>query len=176
MQVALGLLNSGKLCPLSEKAQHLVSIALSNTNRLRRLIDDLLDFQRLESGRVELDYQQYYLFDLLQQSLETMAAMAESEQISLEIAPTDENLQELQIWGDGDLLIQVLTNLVSNAIKFSPVGGQVLLAVEAWPKSGEICIRVCDRGRGIPPNCLELIFDPFHQVDTSDSREKGEPV
>ena len=173
MQVALGLLNSGKLGPLSEKAQHLVSIALSNTNRLRRLIDDLLDFQRLESGRVELDYQQYYLFDLLQQSLETMAAMAESEQISLEIAPTDENLQELQIWGDGDLLIQVLTNLVSNAIKFSPVGGQVLLAVEAWPKSGEICIRVCDRGRGIPPNCLELIFDPFHQVDTSDSREKG---
>lgn len=50
MQVALGLLNSGKLGPLSEKAQHLVSIALSNTNRLRRLIDDLLDFQRLESG------------------------------------------------------------------------------------------------------------------------------
>ena len=173
MQVALGLLNSGKLGTLSEKAQHLVSIALSNTNRLRRLIDDLLDFQRLESGRVELHCQHHRLLDLLQQSLETMRAMAEPDQIRLDIAPLSESLQALQLWVDGDLLIQVLTNLLSNAIKFSPPGEVVTLVVEAWPESEEICIRVCDRGRGIPPNCLDLIFDPFHQVDASDSREKG---
>ena len=173
MQVALGLLNSGKLGPLSEKGQHLVSIALSNTNRLRRLIDDLLDFQRLESGRVELHCQQHPLLDLLQQSLDTMRAMAEQDDIDLEIAPMTETLQQCQIWADGDLLIQVLTNLISNAIKFSAPGSRVNFGLRDPSEPGEIGLQVCDRGRGIPRNSLERIFDPFHQVDASDSRKKG---
>ncbi|MFO8039613.1 MAG: PAS domain S-box protein [Sodalinema sp.] len=173
MQVALGLLNSGKLGPLSEKGQHLVSIALSNTNRLRRLIDDLLDFQRLESGRVEINRQHHPLLALLQQSLDTMRAMAEQDDIGLEIVPKTEDLREYLVWADGDLLIQVLTNLISNAIKFSPPGAVVSFGLRDWSQPGEICLQVCDRGRGIPPNSLEQVFDPFHQVDTSDSRKKG---
>lgn len=173
MQVALGLLNSGKLGPLSDKGQHLVAIALSNTNRLRRLIDDLLDFQRLESGRVELNRQSHPLLDLLQQSLDTMRAMAEQDEVHLEIAPMTPALQDCQVWADGDLLIQVLTNLISNAIKFSPPGSRVSFGLRDGSEPGEICLQVCDRGRGIPSNSLERVFDPFHQVDASDSRKKG---
>ncbi len=180
MRAALGLLATGKLGQLSVKGQQLVKIALDNTDRLGRLIDDLLDFQRLETGRLRLDRQPHSLRNLLACSVETMQAMAERDSVSLEILPLSEADRSIRLWVDVDRAIQVLTNLLSNAIKFSPPHETVTVRASLLSESlndvaasRSVCIQIRDRGRGIPENQIERIFDPFYQIDASDSRQKG---
>ncbi|MGC9502249.1 PAS domain S-box protein [Baaleninema sp.] len=178
MRVALGVLTTGKLGQLPKKATNLVEIALHNSERLERLIDDLLDFQQLESGRITLDRAPHPVEELLVQSTNIMQAMADRDGIALVLDPLSESLKQARLWVDADRTLQVLTNLLSNAIKFSASGNTVTLRAlwvsedrEESPR--KICIQVCDRGRGIPSDRLESIFDPFQQVDASDSRQKG---
>ncbi|PPT10623.1 Circadian input kinase A [Geitlerinema sp. FC II] len=178
MRVALGLLAAGKLGQLPQRATDLIEIALKNTDRLARLIDDLLDFQQLESGRITLDRTPRSLEKLLVQSIEIMQAMADRDGIVLTLDPLSDSLKRAKLWVDGDRTIQVLTNLISNAIKFSPSGTTVTLSafetsLQRVKSSQAACIQVCDRGRGIPSDRIDSIFDPFQQVDASDSRQKG---
>ncbi len=163
---SLGLLAAGKLGEVPEKGRRMLEIAVQNTDRLIRLINDILDIERIESGRVTMELRPVDASELAHQSVEVMSAMAEKGGVRL-FAWADR--QPLD--ADPDRILQVLTNLLSHAIKFSPPGGEVSLTVE--PGEGEVVFRVRDQGRGIPPDRLESIFERFSQVDSSDARDKG---
>lgn len=163
---SLGLMASGKLGALPPKADHLLSIAVNNTDRLVRLINDLLDIERLEAGKCSLVVSEASLDDLMAHAVEVVRHLAERAQVHLEVAPAAGTL-----WGDADRIEQLLTNLLSNAIKFSPPGGVIRLHAER--QEAEWRITVSDQGRGIPHDKLEVIFGRFQQVDASDARQKG---
>ncbi len=170
---SLGLLSSGIMGTLDPKAQNLLRIAVSNTDRLIRLINDILDLERMESGRAPLQLRRCSLRDLVQQAADTMTGMAHDAtvRIVLEHPPASTSSDSLYFDGDCDRILQVLTNLLSNAIKFSPAASAVRVHVDAT--SDSIVLKVSDEGRGIPPDKLDTIFDRFQQVDPSDARQKG---
>jgi signal transduction histidine kinase/DNA-binding response OmpR family regulator len=167
---ALGLLSAGLMGTVDAKAQNLLRIAVTNTDRLIRLINDILDIERMESGRATLHVRRVNLKELVAQAIETMTAMADAAGVELALlvtAPTE----ALSLDGDPDRIVQVVTNLLSNAIKFSPPKTRVNIFIEAdqdW-----LTLRVSDEGRGIPTDKLESIFDRFQQVEASDARQKG---
>jgi PAS domain S-box-containing protein len=163
---SLGLLAAGMLGNVTDKAQRMLQIAISNTDRLVRLINDILDIERLESGKIALDRQAVDAEHLLQQAVETMRGMSDKNNVHVELLPVSG-----QIFGDPDRILQTLTNLISNAIKFSPVGGSVV--VSATSDRTHMQFSVEDHGRGIPEDKIGAIFERFQQVDASDSREKG---
>ena len=167
---ALDLLTSGLVELGSERGHHVLTIAAENSSRLVQLVNDILELERLESGKVKLHQASVSTLELTQRAYELMELMAERANIQLEITELD-----LLIWADGDRLIQVLTNLLSNAIKFSEPSSTVGIVVEDLTTSDGKYVKfsVKDHGRGIPSNKLEYIFERFHQVDASDSRSKG---
>ena len=163
---AFGLLHAGLLGELNDRGRHIVEIAAHSTERLVRLINDILDIERLSSGEVPLERQECDIAALGDRSLEAMRQMAEAAGVCLEI-----DAQPAVAWADPDCVEQVLTNLLSNAIKFSPAGATVSLAIRT--AGSEVAVEVRDQGRGIPLELLEVVFDRFQQVDGSDAREKG---
>ena len=172
---ALGLLSSGVIGDVDAKAQNLLRIAVTNTDRLIRLINDILDLERMESGRAPLQIRRCSLRDLAQQAIETMTGMADANAVHLEVAaltPAQSAAAEALFFdGDADRILQVLTNLLSNAIKFSPAASTVRIFTEATADS--ILFKVADEGRGIPNDQLDAIFERFKQVEPSDARQKG---
>lgn len=175
---SLGLLNTGQLGALSPKGQRLLAIAVNNTDRLSRLINDILDLERIKSGKVNMAIQKCDALKLAEQAAEVMQSMAERSEVTIQVlvGSAQEQLSPqthapIPLWADPDHILQTLTNLLSNGIKFSPSGSTVSLSVQA--SKAEICFQVQDRGRGIPENKRETIFERFQQVDTSDAREKG---
>lgn len=185
---ALGLIATGKLGELTDRGKSLLDIAVTNADRLVRLVNDILDLERIESGRVTMDKQRHDVAELMHQAKATMQTLADKAGITLSVTPLS-----VTIWVDGDRIIQTLTNLLSNAIKFSPAGSTIWLTAERVAvktdqpadavESGAgaldqlahpyLRLAVQDQGRGIPPEKIEAIFGRFQQVDASDSREKG---
>jgi PAS domain S-box-containing protein len=166
---SLGLVMQGVYDQKPDKKQRMIEIAAQQSDRLVRLVNDILDLQRLESGRVKLNLQVCHIATLMQQSIEVMQSYAKEHQVELVIYPL-----ETVIWASPDAIVQTLTNLLSNAIKFSQPGGTVWLQAEIDEKmTTHVLFSVKDQGRGIPANKLETIFERFQQVDASDSREKG---
>ncbi len=172
---AMGLLAGGLLDNNREKAQRMLDIAVANTDRLVRLINDILDLERIQSGQVTMRQQMFDLADLMVQAADTMRGLAEKEGVTLIVEPLS-----VSVWGDSDRIFQVLTNLLSNAIKFSERNTTVWFNAQIQENSfipgtirRNLLIRVQDQGRGIPPDKLETIFGRFQQVDSSDSRKKG---
>jgi PAS domain S-box-containing protein len=163
---ALGLLSAGLLGNVSEKAANLLRIALSNSDRLVRLINDILDLERIQSGREPLTFRPIALSEIIRQAIDGMQPVADAAGIQL---IHDANVVELS--ADPDRLLQVITNLLSNAVKFSPEGSTV--AVTLREETNGVSLSVIDQGRGIPADKLDSIFDRFQQVDASDSRQKG---
>jgi signal transduction histidine kinase/CheY-like chemotaxis protein len=172
---ALGLLSSGIIGDVDAKALNLLRIAVTNTDRLIRLINDILDLERMESGRAPLQIRRCSLRDLSQQAIETMTAMADANTVHLALEPFTvaqaASPEALFFDGDADRILQVLTNLLSNAIKFSPPASTVRIHTEAT--SDSILLKIVDEGRGIPSDKLDSIFDRFQQVEPSDARQKG---
>jgi two-component system, OmpR family, sensor histidine kinase VicK len=164
---ALKILATGRLGNLSSDGQQMLEIADENTDRLVRLVNNVLDLQRIESGAVTMNSQLCNVADLMTKATAAMQAMAQQQQIALSTEPVSMN-----IWADADYLVQALTNLLSNAIKFSLPGGRVWLTAQSLPDA-QLVFEVRDEGPGIPPEQLEKIFDRFHQVDSSDARKKG---
>ncbi|MBD3885675.1 GAF domain-containing protein [Phormidium tenue FACHB-886] len=167
----LGLLASGWLNSDLEKSQRMLEIAFSNTNRLVRLINDVLDVERIKFGKDTLEKQLCNAADLMLQSVDAMRAMAEKAEVNLCITPFSATL-----WVDPDRIIQTFTNLLSNAIKFSPPHSSVQLTAEqitspSHPPQIRFCVQ--DEGIGIPADKLETIFDRFQQVNASSSRSQG---
>ena len=167
---SLGLLASGLLLKFPDKADKMLKIAVENTDRLVRLINDILDIERLESGKVTIEAAELNLGTLMKSASDTMKAMANENKVKLETKPLSET-----VWADSDRILQVLTNLLSNAIKFSEDDGKVRLSAKLLDgdEKGWVRVEVKDSGRGIPADKVDKIFERFGQVDASDSREKG---
>ncbi|HEY9641060.1 MAG TPA: ATP-binding protein, partial [Coleofasciculaceae cyanobacterium] len=172
---ALDLLGSGQLGTLTPQGQQVLTIATTNTERLTRLVNDILDLERMRSGRIDMRKVNCNIADLMTQATEAMQAMADKAQVTLIASPIAADCEV-----DADRLLQTLTNLLSNAIKFSKPGGKIWLkaAIETTADPGALDLptlhlTIQDQGRGIPPDKLQVIFDRFQQVDASDSRQKG---
>ncbi len=163
---ALGLLTNGMLGQVNEKASNLLRIALTNSDRLVRLINDILDLERIQSGREPLAFRSVQLAGVVKQAIEDMQPMADAAGVQLIHDAT-----QVEISGDPDRLLQVITNLLSNAVKFSPPNSPV--SVMLRPGVTGVILSVIDHGRGIPSDKLESIFGRFQQVDASDARQKG---
>jgi PAS domain S-box-containing protein len=164
---SLGLLASGILGALPDKGRRMMEIAVANTDRLIRLVNDILDLERVNSGDTRLKHVECDAGELMCVAADGLRAMADESRVILAVLP-----REACVWCDPDRLLQVLTNLLSNAIKFSPPdGGTVWVEVEE--SDGEVVFRIRDEGRGIPADKLESIFDRFAQVRDSDWQEKG---
>jgi len=163
---SLGLLESGVVGPLSDRAQRMVQIAVQNTDRLVRLINDILDLERLDSDALYLRNTQCDAAHLIARATDAVlpAAVATDVTLAVDAAP-------VTFAADEDRLIQTLTNLISNAVKFSPAGGTVLISSER--SRDEVLFSVRDDGPGIPADKLESIFGRFQQIDSSDSRQTG---
>jgi PAS domain S-box-containing protein len=165
---SLGLLAGGIAGALPGKAARLIDIAKLNCERLVRLINDILDLERAESGRLELRLAAQRLKPIVQQAIETNRAYAQNFGATIELAADSDDANVLV---DHDRLVQVLTNILSNAAKFSPPGGAVSVAIRADADSVRVSVR--DRGLGIAPEFQPRIFQRFAQADSSDSRAKG---
>jgi len=160
---SLGMLTSGLLQPDSDQGKRLLQIATDSTERLVRLINDILDIERIESGKVKMERETCNLADLIQSAVNVMQPLAQKAKVNISVFSLS-----VELWADPDRIVQTLTNLLSNAIKFSPPGETVWL--ESQQQQDEILLTVKDQGRGIPSDKLDSIFERFQQVDSSDSR------
>jgi PAS domain S-box-containing protein len=163
---ALGLIAGGRIGEIPQKAQRMLDIAVSNTDRLVRLINDILDIERIDSGTVSLKLQVCDAQTVMRQAIDLIRPIANKANVEIECGVCDE-----AVFADPDRLTQVFTNLLGNAIRFSPSGSRVTL--NGTHGDHKVLFEVADHGRGIPPEKLELIFERFQQVDASDSRENG---
>lgn len=162
----------GLLCgPLGEQlddtVRNLVNIANNNAERLLRLIDDILDIDKLDSKQMHFDLAEYPLCSLMEKAVEANRAMADEFEVKLTLADCD----EASVRVDAGRFQQVMTNLLSNAIKFSPAGEAVLITVARLDT--RVRIAVSDKGPGIPEEFRSRIFQKFAQADSSDTRAKG---
>lgn len=165
---SLGLLAGGAAGPLGERARHLIQIAHSNSLRLVRLINDILDIEKIQAGRMTFELRSVSVVDLVGQAIGGLKSYADEYEVEVELAPGGAGLM---VYGDQDRLMQVVTNLLSNAVKFSPRQGVVTVAVTAFGEA--VSITVKDRGPGIPESFRSRLFSKFAQADGSDSRRKG---
>jgi signal transduction histidine kinase len=163
---SLGLLESGVLRAAPEKAQRMIEIAVRNTDRVVRLINDILDVDDSGAGSITMNAESCDAAQLVQHAAAGLTTMADAARVTL-VTRT----QPVAILADVDRILQTLTNLIGNAIKFSEPGMTVGVGVQA--RDGEALFEVTDEGPGVPPHKLVAIFDRFEQVDASDSRRKG---
>ena len=162
----LKLIAAGHLGEFSPRGKEMIEIALRNSDRLVRLINDVLNLERMESGKEGIVKQKSHTKDLIQQAADTMKTIAQEQQIVINTDTAD-----IELLVDRDRILQTLTNLLSNAIKFSPA--QSTIWVTAKIQGDAVLFAVKDCGRGIPADKLETIFERFQQIDASDSRKKG---
>ena len=160
---ALRLLGTGQLGTLTEQGQKLLNFALLDTERLVCMVKNLLDLQSLKFSKNAIKFRNCEAADLVDRAITLIGQIAEKAGIKLSVTRITGT-----IWADGDRILQVLTNLLENAIKFSPPETTVCLS--AQQEENQILFKVKDRGRGIPSDKIESIFAPFEQVDVSDSR------
>ncbi|MBE8969370.1 PAS domain S-box protein, partial [Nostocales cyanobacterium LEGE 12452] len=160
---SLGMLASGLLPTDSEQGKRLMQIATDSSERLVRLINDILDIERIESGKAKMEPEICNIIDLITQAVNVMQPLADKAGVKVSVSTLFG-----QVLADADRIVQTLTNLLSNAIKFSSPGSTVWLG--AQHQGNEVLLTVKDTGRGIPTDKLESIFERFQQVDSSDSR------
>jgi PAS domain S-box-containing protein len=165
---SLGLIAGGVAGEVPVKARSMVDIAYKNSERLIRLINDILDIEKIESGKMAFCFQPVELAPLLQSTIEANRAYGQQFDVAfdLEIAAAD-----TWVYADSDRLVQALTNLLSNAAKFSRPGSRVLVTLARRGEQIRIAIR--DRGQGIPDAFRARLFQKFAQADASDARQKG---
>lgn len=165
---SLGLLSGGAAGPLGERARHLIGIARANSLRLVRLINDILDIEKIEAGRMTYELKALNVSDVVSQAIGGLKSYADDFDASVELQPVRAGLT---VYGDEDRLVQVMTNLLANAIKFSPRGAPVTVSAEAEGETVAIVVR--DRGPGVPEAFRSRMFTKFAQADGSDNRRKG---
>ena len=163
---ALGLLSLDIQKGPSDKAANLLRIALTNSDRLMSLINDILDLERLQSGLEPLAFQPVQLAQIVRQAIDGMQPVADAAGVQFIHDTT-----QVEIAAAPERLLQVLTNLLSNAVKFSPPNSTIFIMLR--PDTSGVTLSITDDGRGIPADKLESIFGRFQQVDASDSRQKG---
>jgi signal transduction histidine kinase/CheY-like chemotaxis protein len=167
MRGAIGLLLGGTVGEMPAKARELLRIALTNTDRLIRLINDILDIEKMDAGHVTIKHNRLRLRSLLDTTVAGLEGLARDSDVKLKVEPGE----DLDVLGDADRLIQVFTNLGSNAVKFSPKGGTVELGLTR--EDGQVVVSVRDHGTGISPEFAARIFGRFQQAGGAESRKSG---
>ena len=167
LRASLGLISAGTLDKRPEKQRQMVEMAIGNCDRLIRLVNDILDFEKIESGRLPLKRVPTEATDLLRRAGDVAHSAAVEARIRCEV-----RAERGLVFADPDRILQVLNELVTNAIKFSPPETVIRLGTRPAAED-EVCFVVEDQGRGIPAEKLDHIFDRFQQGDASDSRALG---
>jgi PAS domain S-box-containing protein len=167
LRASLGLISSGSLDRRPEKQRQMIEMAIGNCDRLVRLVNDILDFEKMENGRMPLKRVPVPAVDLLRRAADVAHGTANAAHIKFQVVAGNAS-----VLADPERTLQVLNELVANAIRFSPPNTSIRLGTQ--PSSdGEVCFVIEDQGRGIAPEKLERIFDRFQQGDASDSRALG---
>jgi len=169
IRTALGLMESGSVGKFPGKAGQLIRIARSECDRLIRLINDILDIRKIESGKLLLRLQNIEPASVIDVTFNGLRSIARESGIRL----TSDIKAKSEVQCDVDRIVQVLTNLVSNAIRFSPRGCSVTVRVERSAESGAAHFSVIDTGPGIPPDQLHKLWDKFQQLDLGDGKPRG---
>ncbi|MCI0613611.1 ATP-binding protein, partial [bacterium] len=151
---------------LNQEARIVIENVLEETERLSKTVESLMTLSRLDSGQLKLERAHFDLASLCKETLEQMTLLAEEKKIRLECNASE----KLEVFADPIRVRQIVINLIDNAIKFTPPGGIVKLAVS---KNGGTSIEVQDNGAGIPSEAVPHIFDRFYRVDKARSREQG---
>jgi len=164
----VGIVLDGVAGRINKKQKKFLDIAKRNAERLSSLINDVLDFQKLEAGRMELNLQDNDIKEVARDVRETMALYAKKEEVGLALE-FGANIPRAKF--DRDKIIQVLTNLIGNAIKFTPKNGQVCVGIHR--KNDELAITVSDTGIGIPKDDLPKVFERFYRVNRPGKQIRG---
>ena len=162
----LEFLEAGMLGQLTEKGKKQVAMAQNDAMRLIGLINDLLDIDKLESGKLEMHFGPVDIRTVISRSTAAVSSLSSSRKIEINV-----DLRDEQIIADADRLVQVVVNLLSNAIKFSPSPSTI--EIDCVADSESATVRIRDHGRGIPASHLDLVFDRFSQVEIADSKKLG---
>lgn len=168
IKAALGLINGGAVGRFPEKMQMMLDIAEANTQRLIFLINDLLDIQKIESGRMDFHFKDVKLLALVQRAVNDASAQASNNRVGINL---NSDYIVDTVHTDAERLLQVIDNVLSNAIKFSTKNDHVDINIKDL--GGEVEISVTDHGGGIPLDFRDKLFDKFTQADASDSRTYG---
>lgn len=166
VQVSLALLNSGALGDLPKGASKEATVAEKNASRLIKMINDLLDIEKLESGRFELDLQEGDVLEAIDRAVAAIDALARAKNVSIK---TPE--QSISAVFDADRIEQVFTNVLSNAVKFSPVDGVVTISLKK--ENNFAAVRIADNGPGVPADKRQTIFERFRQTGADKAVEKS---
>jgi PAS domain S-box-containing protein len=166
IQVFLNLLSDGSYGQLTEKGQGKAEVADRNASRLINLVNDLLDIEKMESGQLKLSSEVVPISAVIDRSCDSVRAYAEQQGITIESMS-----DQAEVFADADRLVQVMVNLLGNAIKFSPKDSTVKVSVDKSSVEW-IGVRVIDQGRGVPENMREAVFQRFKQVELKDATEK----
>ena len=173
---SLGLMRGGMLGELSEELKEMTDIAYDSTDRLIRLVNHILDIEKIEAGNMEFRNEQLDIRHVIERSIEANhpnagdRGGAEFDGVDVKFV-FDSSLPEANVHADSDRLAQVVDNLLSNAAKFSPPGGTIEISVSR--NDGYLRTAVSDEGPGIPEEFQGRIFKKFSQVDSSDTREES---
>ncbi|MBX9721060.1 MAG: PAS domain-containing sensor histidine kinase, partial [Candidatus Obscuribacterales bacterium] len=162
----IGLINEGIYGDLVPRGKEVCTVAMAETHRLMRLINNLLDIDKIESGKVIIDCGLLDVDDVIQASIGSLDTFAKMSEVEIQFAKS-----KLSCWGDKERLVQVMVNLLSNAIKFSKKTSVVKITVEDLQEN--VCISVIDEGRGIPESKQGKLFERFEQVSPKDEVEKS---
>jgi len=168
LRASLGLISSGSLDKRPEKQKQMLEVAIGNCDRLVRLVNDILDFDKVEKGGLPLHREVLRVSDILRRAADVEHDAALKAQITFRFDVSSKLLVDVDL----DRILQVLAELVSNAIKFSPPQTIIKLGAQAVDND-EVCVVVEDQGRGIAQEKLDMIFERFQQGDASDSRALG---
>jgi PAS domain S-box-containing protein len=165
---SLGLIQGGALGALPEKVKSMTDIAYANCERLVELINDILDMEKIESGKMDFQMQPMEIESLFSAVMQITEGLEEAYEVRFEFP---DKPHTRSVTGDKDRLVQVMSNLLSNAAKFSAPGDTIEITCEK--RNGGLRISVSDRGSGIPEEFKDRIFQKFSQADQSDTRAKG---
>jgi two-component system phosphate regulon sensor histidine kinase PhoR len=148
--------------------QHFLDVIISNAHRMQRLVDDLLDLSRVESGRWEPHATAIALQPLIREAWDQLAERATAKSVSLDM---EIGTQAATAWIDGDAVRQVLSNLLDNAVRYAPVNTAIMCRTMA--REGGVAIQIVDHGSGVASEHLDRIFERFYRVDPARSRVEG---
>lgn len=158
---ALGLLDAGLVGELPDEARALVKVAHESSERLVRLLNGLLDLEKLDAGKLELARRDLDATALVERARTLMQGLSDQRRVPIELFVTE----PLRVSGDEERLLQVLTNLLSNALKYSPEGTPVVVSVARGSRPERVRVSVRDRGPGISPENVGRLFQRFQQLD-----------
>ena len=167
---AVQLMLSGKTGEINENQSKFLSMAERNINRLTNILNDLLNLSRIESGKIELKFESLELNRIIELTASSLRPQADVKSIQIEV---DISEPLPAVYGDPEKIEQILTNLIGNAIKFTPEEEKIIISAKYLSKEKEggygdkVAVSVKDTGIGIPPEHLDAIFEKFHQVESS---------